>query len=469
MSSINIMPVEYKLDEKPYNIMTAQEDQLTEYKSDDAVIEDNSVVRIQVKDISTFTNLNRAYIELRWKLTKADNTAFTQGDKIGLAGEAMCLFSRCVLRIQNSIVETIDENHLTTIIKSLLHFSGDYAQSSASNQFYFKDTGTLLDSSAPALRPFNNGAIVDGQAVNLLNIVENPEYNKGHAIRITKTDAGKIASAFIPLRYIFGWATIDRVMTGNTISLEFTKSNSNEHLLKGLANGGGALADGKVRFEKMSLWCPRILPSPALELSLKSAMGGGVVSQYKYPVYNAYTSDVQAGGKTGSVVFRVLTTNEKIVNVFVYCRQPAEQLKSKTKTENCLTELELRLNGKSFPNRRYDNLAPVVNTPLTEGKTRAYADLLHYLNKDRDLSSGIQLSREEYEDRTIYHFDTTNVPENWAKSSSTLEVNANFRATTNNANPPVATDLPTQIVVVVVSERMATINYGGSQPTVSVN
>ena len=452
-SEINIIPTQYKLDAKPFNMLNPVEDQLAEYRSDDAVVTNNQVVRIQVKDISTFTNLNRAYLEVKWKLVKAaDGADYAAGEKVALAGHVACMFSRAVLRIQNSIIETVDEQHLCAQIKSALHFSDDYSRSTATNQFYFKDTGSLLDASADALRPFNNGVNIAGP--NLLDIQENPNYNKGAAIRIQRNLNSAVATAFVPLSFIFGFCQVDRLMTGNTISVELTRSAAVEHIIRNAGAG-----DAKVEFQKMALWCPRLLPSAALELSLKSAMGGGLRSVYKYPVVNAYTSDTLAG--TGSTNFRVLTQSEEIKDVFVMVRQvPGTQLISKNKTLNEFDELEIRMNGVTYPGRRYDNLRAAAGVQVTEGRSRAYADLLHYLNKNRDVSTGIQLDRLDFEDRSIYHFDTSAHPTNWAKSSTTLEVVCNTTGLSG---------VDRQIVCVVVSERSTTINYGGSNPTVSIN
>jgi len=451
-SEINIIPTEYKLDAKPFNMLNPVEDQLAEYRSDDAVVTNNQVVRIQVKDISTFTNLNRAYLEVKWKLVKlADGTNYAAAEKVALAGHVACMFSRAVLRIQNSIIETVDEQHLCAQLKSLLHFSDDYSRSTATNQFYFKDTGSLLDASADALRVYNNGVNIAGP--NLLDIQENPLYNKGAAIRIQRNLNSAVATAFIPLSFIFGFCQVDRLMTGNTISVELTRSSAVEHIIRNAAAG-----DAKVEFQKISLWASRVLPSPALELSLKSAMGGGLKSVYKYPIVNAYTSDTLAG--TGSTNFRVLTQSEEIKNVFVYVRQvPGTQLISKNKTLNEFDELEIRINGVTYNSRRYDNLRAVAGVEVTEGRTRAYTDLLHYLNKNRDPSTGIQLDRLDFENRSIYHFDVAAHPQNWAKSSTTLEVVCNTSGLSG---------VDRQIVCVVVSERVATLNYGGSQPTITI-
>ena len=446
---MNIVPNEFKIDSKPFNMLSSNEYEMAEYKSDDAVIENSSVVRIQVKDISTFTNLFNSYLEVRFNITETNGVAFG-AEKITLVNNAMSLFSRCVLRIQNQIVETIDEQHLCAIIKGLLHYSQDYSESSASNQFYYKDTGSALDGSADAQRAYNHDAVAGNALLeNGLNITENPVYNKGFIKRHSLTLGSAENTAIIPLSAIFGFCSIDRVMTGNTISVEFTRSLAEDHLIR--QNG---VNNGKVLFKKMSLWCPRILPSPEVELSLKASLGGGVVSHYKYPVFNGYISD-NLSTQAGSSTFRVITQSERMVQVFVMLRRGSlNQELSKVKTRNEFNELEVRVNGKTMPSRRYDNLQN------SEGKSRAYFELLNYLRKGSDYSSGIQLSRSEWENSSIFSFDTSNQPENWAKSPTTLEVVSNLTASANGETR--------NYLVVVVSERNATISYSGSQPVVTI-
>jgi hypothetical protein len=183
-------------------------------------------------------------------------------------------------------------------------------------------------------------------------------------------------------------------------------------------------------------------------------MGGGVRSTYKFPLYNSYISSNLSDG-SGTSVYKVLTQTEKILQVFVMLRKGALVVADpKIATKSQINELEIRLNGRTYPSRRYDNLQN------NEGKARAYLELLKYMNRSGDYSSGIQLSFEDWNKTQIFSFDCSAQPDNWSKSPSTLEVVANLAENADAGNR--------QYLVCVVSERMAQIDYSGSQPTIAI-
>ena len=69
------------------------------------------------------------------------------------------------------------------------------------------------------------------------------------------------------------------------------------------------------------MWTPRIIPSQQIDLELKSAIGGGLVSDYKYAVFNSYVSSTLPVGTSSQNVFEVLTQSEKILQAFVFLRE----------------------------------------------------------------------------------------------------------------------------------------------------
>jgi len=444
-------------------MITANEYEMVEVRSDDNVIDNAQNIRIQLKDLSTFTNLYNAYIEVHFRVVKEAHTdaveaLYGAGDRIALTNSVASLFSRCVLRLQNNIVEVLDEQHISAIVKGLLLYSDDYTRTTGTNEFWHKDTGDC-DSIADSQRAFNH-AQLDGNAQNAdtLAIVENPLYNKGFAKREALCRQSQLVVAHIPLSTMFGFCSIDRVITGNLVALEFTRSPASQHLTAGMDTQANPVRTtaGKVLIKKMSMWCPRIMPSPQIDLELKSAIGGGLVSDYKYAVFNSYVSSTLPVGTGGQNVFKVLTQSEKILQAFVFLRKAnlgQVDPKWRTFTEDKLSELEVRLNGKTYPARRYSELTTAV------GRSRAYLELVKFMNKSTNYDSGIQLSLEEWNNTKIYAFDLRAQPENWSKSPSTLEVAGTFSADTTIA---------ATWNVCIVSERHTQINYSGNQPVVSV-
>ena len=457
---MNIVPTEYKLDTKPVNMINASEYEMVEVRSDDNIILNAQNIRIQLKDLSTFTNLYNAYIEVHFRVVKDAHTEavpalYTADDRIALTNSVASLFSRCVLRLQNNIVEVLDEQHISAIVKGLLLYSDDYTRTTGTNELWFKDTGDC-DATATSQLPFSHAQVQLG-AADSLKIVENPNYNKGFAKREALCRASQTVVAHIPLSTMFGFCSIDRVITGNLVALEFTKSQATDHLHAGRnADNTAQTADGKVLLDKMSLWCPRIMPSPQIDLELKSAIGGGLVSDYKYAVFNSYVSSTIPDSTNSQNVFKVLTQSEKILQAFVFFRKSGRSQadpKWKTIINDKLSELEVRLNGKTYPARRYSELTTAV------GRSRAYLELVKFMNKSTNYDSGIQLSLEEWKNTSIYAFDLRAQPENWSKSPSTLEVVGSFTGNIGIAG---------NWNVCVVSERHTQINYSGSQPVVNV-
>ena len=461
MNQNAILPDEYVLDKEPFHMLTANEYELVEFQSDDSEIKNAQVVRISIKDQSAYINLNKGYLEVQVRLVKAaDQSAYLVDDQITLCNNVMSVFSRCILRVQNQVVESVEQAHIVAAVKSLLHYSNDYADT-ASNVLYYKDTGVrnataeCLGGEDENIRLLNNAAVAGGAAIgeNTALFKENLQYNAGFVARQRITGASNIVSLYVPLSHIFAFCQVDRIMVGNQVSLEFTKSPATEHIIR-----AAATADGLVHLQRMSCWIARILPKPEVEMSLKAALGGGVVSKYKYNTFNAYVSD-NVSNAAATATFRVITQSEKPLRCFIYLRRAdLTQANPKLLTEDQLTTLNVRLNGKNYPGRDFTSLQDV-------GKSRAYMSLLEYMNKNRDYSTGNQLTRQDWDRTSIFSVDLSNVPENWSKSPSTLEVIASFTAARQSGGVAV----PRQIVCVVMSEKDATINYSGSQPVVVVN
>jgi hypothetical protein len=89
-------------------------------------------------------------------------------------------------------------------------------------------------------------------AENTLAIVESPLHNKGFVKREALCRASQNVVAHIPLSTMFGFCSIDRVLTGTLVALEFTRSQATDHLHTGRnANNTAQTANGKVILDKM--------------------------------------------------------------------------------------------------------------------------------------------------------------------------------------------------------------------------
>jgi len=435
------MEAQYQVDSDVPSMINAQEYEYIEVQSDNtAGIEDDTQFRFELKDTNSFTNLSRAYLQVRFKLvrndTGADLPAQTATLNNALNSSIGTLFSRAVLRINNMVCESTDNCHLVNSLKPLVLYSNDYSSSSSTNElFYLHDGGDL----GANIAPYTSA----GADLASLVVSDNVNYNPGYAKSQARTNGSAVTTAILPLENLCDFASVDKVLTNCNVAVELTRSQASYHLFR---IGG---VDAKVSIQKISLWVPRIVPQPELELELKGAFSGGLVSNFRFNKWNGYLPAPFGGAGVQSV--RVATMSERVTGVFVMCKPTAiTQLVNSNKTSDTLTDLFVRVNGKQYPSRAYNSL-----TTNDEGKCRAYLNLLDYQNRGSDTSSGIQLSRENWNNQSIYYVNTESMTINDSKSPSTIEINC-------------TTSAACQLHVVLVSEKLVSVNYTGNQPQVSV-
>jgi hypothetical protein len=423
------------------SFMNAQEYEYLEVQSDNANVENDDQFRFELKDTNSLTNLSRAYVELRIAIETTAGVAYNAGDNVALNGSIGTLFSRAVLRLNNMVVESTDQCHVVNSLKPLILYSKDYSSSSSTNELFYLHTGSQLDTT---LTSHKNFTALDGnaQVAGAILIEEDADYNEGHKRLRDRLDASTEVSAILPLECLVDFASVDKIITNLNVALELTRSDRAYHMFRSGAS------DGRVSVKRASLWVPRIQAQPSLEMELKSAFSSGLVSNFRFKKWNGYLPTALAGGGTFST--RIATMSERVVGVFVMAKPSAiTQQVNSNKTADVLTDLYVRINGKQYPQQAYSNLK------LTQGKTRAYLNLLDYQSRGSDVSSGIQLDRENWENQSIYYVNTEAMVANDSKSPSTVEINC-------------STDGACQLHCVIVSEKVVSVNYTGQQPQVSV-
>lgn len=435
------MEPQYMIDSDVPSFMNAQEYEYLEVQSDNATVLNDDQFRFELKDTNSLTNLSRAYLEVRLAIEKTDGTAYGANDNVALNGSVGTLFSRAVLRLNNMVVESTDQCHVVNSLKPLLLYSKDYSSSSSTNELFYLHTGENLDttlSSHKNLTPLDGNAQIAGAIL----IEEDAGYNEGHKRLRDRLAGSTEVSAILPLECLVDFASVDKIITNLNVALELTRSDRNYHMFRTGTN------DGRVSVKRASLWVPRIQAQPSLEMELKSAFSSGIISNFRFKKWNGYLPTALAGAGTFST--RIATMSERVVGVFVMAKPSIiDQQVNSNKTVDVLTDLYVRINGKQYPQQAYSNLK------LTQGKTRAYLNLLDYQSRGSDVSSGIQLDRVNWENQSVYYVNTEAMVANDSKSPSTVEINC-------------STDGGCQLHCVIVSEKVVSVNYVGSQPQVSV-
>lgn len=434
------MEQQYLIDSDMPSFMNAQEYEYLEVQSDNASPNNDSQFRFELKDTNSLTNLSKAYVEIRLKLENTAGVAYAAGENIALNGSIGTLFSRSVLRLNNMVVESTDQCHLVNSLKPLVLYSKDYSASSSTNELFYLHTGTSLDTT---LTSHKNFTPLDGNAqlAGAILVEEDADYNEGHKRLRDRLVNSTEVSAILPLECLVDFASVDKIITNVNVALELTRSPASYHLFR---SGG---VDGRVNVLRASLWCPRIVAQPELAMQLRSAFSSGVVSNFRFKKWNGYLPSPFT--QSGTFSTRIATMSERVVGVFVQAKASAiTQEVNSNATVDVLTDLFVRINGKQYPAQAYSNLKQ------TQGKTRAYLNLLDYQSRGADVNSGIQLSRVGWEGQSVYFVNTEAMLENDSKSPSTIEINC-------------TTDGACQLHCVLVSEKVVSVNYTGQQPQVS--
>jgi hypothetical protein len=425
----NVLSEEYKLTTEPVVMDNAVEYEWHEIQSDVIASSQNRTAsnwRLQLKNMNAYVNPARAYLELSCRLTDAANVNTGDGVNASIQNHILSLFSRATLRVGGQIVETVNEAHVAKgLIQPLLHYSHDYASSSGTNEMFYPEGPGL----GTVKVPYNGDE-------------DRADFNEGHRRRYDRSN-NKTFHAWVPLSALFGFCSVDRILTNNQFIVELNKSDTKHHVLT-----GEAPFTQLVGVEKVSIWMPNVLPKSVVDLSLKSAFADGVVSNYMYPQLQCYTTRQDAGTNN----FRVVTSSEKVLYAFVVARSATRTVQASAATTlDEINTLEVRLNGRQYPLQPYVNLKGD-----TADKARAYSDTLRYMNRNYDFSSGINLSYEKWAKTTIYSFDFTSQPEANMGAPATLELKA-------------TTSAGVEWSVCVLSEKRAQIRYDGGSSVVLVN
>jgi len=424
---------QYVIDAPPTKDVSTAEEDFMETLSDQSPPGYSSQIRVELKDTSTFTNLSKGYIQVNLTILNGDNTALGANANVALANNASSLFSRSVVRLNNVVVESNELAHHSNHLKSLLNFSSDYANSVGSNFGVSPDTASH-NSDANCLKPVN------------ADQTYNETHNKGFYDRRKLAVAG-VQSYFIPLAHLIGVANVNKVMINQVFALELTRTSDVEVLY------GADSANCKIQINKLSLWLPRIKPSPLTEATIYSAISAGLTTPYMFHTWNCYDSNNFQSGSAHTQ--RVVSQSERPVWVLTYATLDviAQTASPYHTPASSLTRVQARLNGKLLPQIEYTELN------LNSGRSRAYNDLVKYSTSFLQNKDGILINRDDYEHNLVVAFDCRAMNENLSRSSNTIEIIASTDA---------GAGVNVRLHTCVVSVKAFDMTYGGGVPRITM-
>lgn len=333
-----------------------------------------------------------AYLQLTGKIVKNNNTDYGAGDNIAFVNNGpLHMFDRAIYKIDNQTVEIIEKPGTATLITSLVDYSDDYAGAMGEQLMIAKDAGDNDTAAA----------------------------NTGFGIRKTH----KKFDLCIPLSHIFGFAKdVKKVFYGMTHEVEFIKAaTSNNAVMR--ANDVDA---GKVTFTGISLWMPRVTPSPSAQSKLLKFMNSKntVEAPFKQIKYFDKAYDNMTDITWDITQFNKTDRPRHVFLTFQLRNKENDQEGNNGVFDPCaVADISLTVNGDIHPRVPY-----AIN--FTDKKIgRPFRDLLNYRGVDNQYDSGMLITKSDFLTRyPVYHFDLEKMPEMLNDSASTLQLRARLNA-----------------------------------------
>ncbi len=390
-----------------------------EYKEKNINVQNTNKFELIIQDLSEWIYPTDGFLHVIADVRKTDGTAFNAvpgNVTIALNNSAWNWFIELRLKINNSEVEFIQFPGITDVVMNSVEYSLDHVATTATNQFFFPDTG-------------DGGVVTDITAFN---------FNEGFTNRLLRTLADqdltsdpriidRQISVWLPIKRIFRFLSAhQKVWRGAKISIEMRRNQDVGDLF--FRNAG--TPDGKLIINDISLWVPILKASPGIETRLRSQLTGG--KNLKTVLWNetrSYKSNVFLQAETNPK-FVIPSTGAKPVMIFIVM-QLAGDLNDQTKNnmifKNFTTTFSrLRLDRKKFPEEEYESSF----VSATEDYSRLYMEYLKAGLNQHDLDSGAVVNYQQFKDLyPIFVFDLTSQDAELFRNVTKMEIEVEFKLT----------------------------------------
>ena len=292
-------------------------------------------------------------------------------------------------------------NHVVNI-KNLLEYNPSYAQSVATNEFYYLDTSRNADREKYTERQVEHGRNDADNAYEERNFVDGDSntYNKGFAIRKALLGDSATVRCDIPLnRYSFFESLEDKLLPNTKIELNIELESDNNLIWR----AGGA--DCRVILTRFQLFVPRI--------TFNSKGQKQYMENYLKPKKWVYLNEVEERSnnsqqQTGH--FRITNAISKPRHVFVFGINTANidlqtanpflyntfNLPNNANISRCYLEVG---NGNEYPDIHFK--------PATD-PARVFREVMGYVYANNDFQGGTLLNRTNFESLFPFvYFDLT--------------------------------------------------------------
>ena len=324
------------------------------------------------------------------------------GDNLGIVNSSSSLIEKLTILANGRDVYSCNYANHVVNIKNLLEYNPSYAESVATNEFYYLDTSRHAQRSKYTLRGVQHGANDAANAYELRNFVDGDQanYNKGFALRKALLGDSATVHCEIPLnRYSFFEALEDKLLPNTKIELNIELESDNNVLWR----AGGA--DCRVILTRFQLFVPRLV----FNSEGQKIYADNYLKPYKWTYLNEVVERSNNGQQqTGQ--FRITNGISKPRHVFVWGINTANinvqtanpflyntfDLPNNANISRCYLEVG---NGNEYPDIHFK--------PATD-PARVFREVMNYVYANNDFQGGTLLNRSNFENLFPFvYFDLT--------------------------------------------------------------
>ena len=350
----------------------------------------NFVIGANVNDDSLTANRNAQYIAYR-------------DDQMGIVNGANTFISRIsVLANGKELYQCNYANHSVNI-KNLLEYNKSYAQSVATNEFYYLDTSRSANKNRFTKRSVTHRQNAAGTGDEAGFVLDNTptSFNEGFATRKALLGTSSTVYCEIPLnRYSFFESLEDKLLPNTKIEINFEIDKDDNLVWR---DGGNAC---RVVITRLQLFVPRLV--------FNSEGNKIYMENYLKPYKWTYLKEVverNIAGSTRTGNFRITNGISKPRHVFVFIintpnidTQTANPFLYNTFSvstdprtlDRCYLEVG---NGNEYPDIHYK--------PSSD-PSRVFRDVMGYVYANNDFQGGTLLNRTNFENIFPFvYFDLT--------------------------------------------------------------
>ena len=333
----------------------------------------------------------------------AQITAY-EADQMGIVNGANSFISRLsVLANGKELYQCNYANHSVNI-KNLLEYNKSYADSVATNEFYFLDTSTSANKNRFTRRNVTHrqdGANPGADQAGLMLDNTTATYNEGFAKRKSMLGTSRTVHCEIPLnRYSFFEALEDKLLPNTKIEISFEIEKDDNLIWR---SGGNRC---RVVISRLQLFVPRLI--------FNSEGSKIYMSEYLRPYKWTYLNEVVQPNlannqRVGN--FKITNGISKPRHVFVFFIN-TPNIESQTANPFLYNTFSVSTDPRTL-DRCYlevgnGNEYPDIHYKPSEDPSRVFRDVMSYVYANNDFQGGTLLNRQNFENIFPFvYFDLT--------------------------------------------------------------